>query len=450
MRILIYSTNFAPEPTGIGKYSGEMATWFSEKGHEVRVVAAPPYYPNWSVAQAYKKWPFYRKEQSGVYQNGRSSSLIVYRCPIWVPKNPSGLTRILHMATFAISSLPVMLKQIVWQPELVITVAPAFMCAPAGLLTAKLSGAGSWLHIQDFEIDVAFEMGFLKGKLVKKLTMGLERIIMSGFDTVSTISHRMIEKLRQKSIVENKIVFLPNWVDINQIEPLAQPLRYRKLLHIGLEQKVVLFSGSLAGKQGLMVIPEVAKILSYRDDIVFLICGDGIMKGELQAASRDLKNVKFLDLQPLENLSELLSTADIHLLTQSPDAQDLVLPSKLSGMLASGRPVIATSHENTEISSVVRNCGFVVPPENAMAISDAIFGLIEEPELMAEFGNAARQYTIDYLSHSRVLSNLDLQIEQRHLGSNKPRKGAKLVSKFVSLATFFMWLIGVVRSRLSF
>src|SRR6266478_7683146 len=137
MRILIYSANFAPEPTGIGKYSGEMAWWLAEHGHEVRVVCAPPYYPNWQVDKKYR-WPLYRRE--------RWRGVDVWRAPLWVPKSPNGLTRILHLLSFAITSFPVMLWQIAWRPHVVLTVAPAFMCAPAGLLTAWLCRAKRWLQ----------------------------------------------------------------------------------------------------------------------------------------------------------------------------------------------------------------------------------------------------------------------------------------------------------------
>jgi len=103
MKILVCSTNFAPEPTGIGKYSGEMAAWLAARGHEVRAVAAPPYYPTWRVAGNYR-WPPYRREQwSGVE---------VWRAPLWVPKSPHGLTRVLHLLSFAVMSFPVMLRQV--------------------------------------------------------------------------------------------------------------------------------------------------------------------------------------------------------------------------------------------------------------------------------------------------------------------------------------------------
>jgi len=121
VRILIYGINYAPELTGIGKYSGEMAAWLVAQGHDVRVVAAPPYYPEWKVAEGYScKW--YGRENLAVQ---------VWHCPVYVPGKLSGLKRILHLASFALSSLPVMLRQIFWRPDVVFVVEPSLFCALA-------------------------------------------------------------------------------------------------------------------------------------------------------------------------------------------------------------------------------------------------------------------------------------------------------------------------------
>ena len=103
MRILIHGVNFSPELTGIGKYSGEMAAWLAQRGHEVRVVTAPPYYPDWRVGEGY----------SGVaYRTEKWQGVLVYRCPLWVPARPGGLTRLMHLMSFAVASLPVRLRQV--------------------------------------------------------------------------------------------------------------------------------------------------------------------------------------------------------------------------------------------------------------------------------------------------------------------------------------------------
>src|ERR1700730_5483501 len=223
MRILLYSVNFAPEPTGIGKYSGEMAEWLVDQGHSVRVVAAPPYYPMWKVDPAYAR-PLYRREQW--------RGVDVWRAPLWVPKVPGGLPRVLHLMSFAFSSFPLMVRQIFWRPHLVITVAPAFLCSPAGLVTARLCGAESWLHLQDFEVDLAFRMGLLKGKLLQRLVLRMERWILRRFDSVSSISSRMVELLLHKGVELKRTRYFPNWVDISTIKPSADRGNYRTQLGI--------------------------------------------------------------------------------------------------------------------------------------------------------------------------------------------------------------------------
>jgi len=401
MRILIYSANFAPEPTGIGKYSGDMAWWLADHGHEVRVVCAPPYYPTWQVDKKYR-WPLYRREQW--------RGVDVWRTPLWVPKAPNGLTRILHLLSFAITSFPVMLWQIAWRPDVVFTVAPAFMCAPAGLLTAWLCRAKRWLHLQDFEVDVAFRMGLLKGRLLQRIALRMESSLLRRFDTVSTISGRMMERLRAKGVIVGKTRYLPNWVDLTRIKPPKNG-SYRKQLGIPKDAIVALFSGTLSGKQGLMVIPEAARLLRARRDIVFVVCGEGVMKSELEGAAEGLPNIRFIPLQPSGRVSDLLAIADMHLLPQSPDAADLVLPSKLSGMLASGRPVIATCRTGTEISEIVSQCGLVVAPENSMELAHAVTDLADDPETRILLGRSARSFAEENFGRDAVLSAIFAPVE---------------------------------------
>jgi len=299
-----------------------------------------------------------------------------------------------------------MLLQVFWRPDVVMTVAPAFVCAPVGWLTARLCGAKAWLHIQDFEVDVAFQMGLLKGKLLQRLVLASERWLLRRFDVVSTISRKMMERLNKKGVAPDKVSFFPNWVDIDHVHPLAKPSSYRAELGIAPDAIVILFSGSLGNKQGLMVIPEAARRLVQVLTVVFVVCGDGVMKPELEAAAKELPNLKLLPLQPFARLSELLGLADIHLLTQSADAEDLVLPSKLTGMLASGRPVIATCRAGTEIAVVVQHCGLVAAPGDGAALALAILQLINDVASRLRLGTQARAYAEANLSRDSVLGRL--------------------------------------------
>lgn len=394
MKILIYSANYAPEPTGIGKYSSEMAEWLVKAGHEVRVVCAPPYYPDWKLGEGYRAWLYSTETLNGVQ---------VHRAPLWVPSRLNGTTRILHLLSFAASSFPSMLRQVFWRPDVVWTVVPAFFCAPGGWLTARLCGARAWMHVQDFEIDVAFKLGMLEGGWLKKSVAAVERFIFRRFDRVSTISHRMLVRAREKGVRTKRLTFFPNWVNTELIKPLTGPSEYRAELGLPDNAVVALYSGSLGAKHGLPMIPEVARKLAHIENLFFVVCGNGVLKPHLEAAAAELPNLKLLPLQPLERLGQLLGLADIHLLPQSPGAEDLVMPSKLSGMLASGRPVVATCHLDTELASAVFGKGLVVPPEDIDALAQAVERLALAPNLRDSLGDAGRRYAEAHLVTDVVL-----------------------------------------------
>ena len=394
MKILIHGPNFFPEVIGIGKYTDEMASWFSSHGHDVRVVTAPPYYPAWRVSENYRSYLYTLESRNGA---------TVYRRPLWVPRKPAGVSRIIHLLSFALSSFPVMLRLVCWRPNLVWVVEPTFLCAPNGLLVAKLSGSKAWLHIQDFEIDAALDLGLLKISFLRRWVQGFEGWIMRRFDRVSTISNRMVERTTRRGVRPESTILFPNWVDTSLIHPLKSANNYRHELDISDEMVVALYSGNMGNKQGLEILAEVARSLQHEARICFVFCGNGSGREVLVRACEALPNVHFMDLQPLNRLNELLNLADIHLLPQRADAADLVMPSKLTGMLASGKAIIATAHEGTELAAVVRKCGLVVPPEQPDEFSEAILRLAGDPQIRKTLGRNGRELAERELSKDIVL-----------------------------------------------
>ena len=192
MRVLILGINFYPEPTSTGKYTGELAAYLSQQGYQVRVVTAPPYYPHWRVAAGYHAGCYTRESWQGVE---------IRRCPLWVPRRPTGLTRLLHLASFALSCIPVLTGQIKWKPQVVLCVAPTLMNAPGALLLSRRCKAKSWLHLQDFELDAALGLGLLPGgRWLARLVGWVERFLLNKFDRVSTISGRMLARLADKGV----------------------------------------------------------------------------------------------------------------------------------------------------------------------------------------------------------------------------------------------------------
>lgn len=400
MRILIYSINYFPEPTGIGKFNGEMAEWLANHGHEVVIITAPPYYPWWQVQQPYRSW---------IYRTELIKKVKVHRCPLWVPHRLRGVKRLLHLFSFALTSIPLLLIQLFKRPDIIVVLEPTLFCAPAALGLARLSGARTWLHVQDFEVDAAMGLGLVKAKAAVSTAAKIESWLMSCFDRVSTISDSMLERLVTKGITRGKDVLLPNWVDVQDIFPLPKASIYRAELGIEDDKCVALYSGSMGEKQGLEILLAAARSLQAESRLLFVLCGEGGARERLMRTGKELNNVRWLPLQPVEKLNELLNLADVHLLPQRAEVADLVMPSKLLGMLASGRPILVTAHPGTQLAKMVSSCGKVVEPGNAREVAQGLLELLHAPQERERLGVEARR-AAQVWDKSSVLRSFENQL----------------------------------------
>jgi colanic acid biosynthesis glycosyl transferase WcaI len=383
LRILIVALNYAPELVGCAKYTSELAEDLVRRGHVVEVVTGPPYYPDWTVGPGYSGARWSRENFNGV---------TVHRTPLYVPAQPTGLKRIAHLASFGAAALPAAVGAARrFRPDLVFAVAPTLAAAAAAVVAAKVCGARTWLHVQDFEVDAAFDLGMLRNRWARTIALGLEARLFGLFDRVSSISPAMVDRLKIKGVALERTVEFRNWVDVEAVQVLASSnTPYRKELGIPDDRIVALYSGNMAGKQGLEMLGSVARALQKAGaPVSFLLCGDGPARLALEADFAGMDHVHFLPLQPVERLAELLGTADIHLLPQRPEAADLVLPSKLTGILASGRPVVAMAEPGSGLAREVEGCGLAVPP-TPEAFTRAILTLAAAPDLRRTLGTAGR------------------------------------------------------------
>lgn len=407
MRILIVGINYAPEFIGIGKYTAEAAEWLVTRGHEVRVICAPPYYPSWKVQKPYSAWKFSHEIIAGVD---------VFRCPIWVPQHPTGLKRIIHLGSFALSSIPICISQLFWKPDIIVAIEPPLFGAVVALFGAKFMRTKSWLHIQDFELDAAMGLGMIPGRLA--CGMGIfERWFMGKFDRVSTISNAMRELIHQKGVSPDKVCLFPNWVDCGALMPLERRDSLRSEWKISNDTKVILYAGNIGKKQGLELLLPVAKtFLSKRPNVLFVIVGEGSAKAHLERmVSEDgLTNIIFKPLQPIEKLGALLATADIHLILQLQGAADTVMPSKLTGILAAGGVVLATAEESTELYKVViqNEVGQVVPPGSSANIEMGIKSLLDDIVLLKRYRYNARKFAETNLHKETILRGFEQELSR--------------------------------------
>jgi colanic acid biosynthesis glycosyl transferase WcaI len=326
-----------------------------------------------------------------------------------VPRQPSGIKRLLHLFSFALTSIPMLLLHISRRPDVLIVLEPTLFCAPAALGLAQLSGTRTWLHVQDFEVDAALGLGMVKVKGLGGAAVKIERWLMNCFDRVSSISDNMMGLLALKGVPQELRVLLPNWVDAREIHPVHGNNSFRTRLGIGANTCVALYSGNMGEKQGLEILLEAAKLMHEEPDMLIVICGEGSAKERLMQIGAGLTNVRWLPLQPIEQLNELLNLADIHLLPQRADVADLVMPSKLLGMLASGRPILATAHSGTQLAKVVLSCGKVVEPGNAQGVAQGLLELLHAPQQREQLGAIARKVAGEW-DKTKVLSEFEIQL----------------------------------------
>lgn len=409
MRLLFVSLNFAPEPTATGKYTGEMAKWFADRGHDVEVIAGLPHYPQWKVWESYRRRGFRREQLEGVS---------VMRAPHSVPDaaNVSSLARITMESSFTLASLWWWSRLLIRRRrfDVVIAVCPPMQDALVPWLYGLLRRVPWVFHVQDFQVDAAMRLNMLKGKVLGRALYSIENFFLSRATAVSSITPAMCRRAIEKGAKPDNTWCVPNWADIDSVVPGPHVNEFREELGVSSEQILVMYAGGLGTKQGLEVVLTAASMLGDDKRFQFVLIGGGSAREGLlrQARELHLDNLEFLELQPKERLPAMLTAADIHLVIQRRNAADLVMPSKLTNILAAGRPTIATAEQGTALWDVLEDegAGRCVAPEDPEALVVALREVADSKERREAMGQNARRYAEANLGQNAILERFETRL----------------------------------------
>lgn len=406
---LLISNFYAPELTGIGKYNGELMAWLSTQGHQCSVVAPYPYYPAWQVYPSYREMA--KRYHQEVQTNGPHPSVTIYRCPHYIPSKPTGVKRILSDFSFFISALWQVIDLLRHKKfTYVIAVAPSFQLVLLGLLYKRICGATLIYHIQDLQIDAAQELGMIKWPSVLRLMYKVEQLMLKHADYVSSISEGMIHKIKAK--YDRSVILFPNWTDPARFYPMTDKQAIRNRLGLCESANIILYSGAIGEKQGLQELLQSAQDLRFREDIRFVICSSGPYYEKLVslAADMQLERVQFMRLLSPEDHNQLLNAADVHLVLQKANTNDLMMPSKLTSIFSVGGLALVTANPSSSLYALIstHKMGYLTQQENRFALTSSILELVDRPP--ADLPRNARAYAENYLFIDKVIPQFLSQI----------------------------------------
>ena len=255
--------------------------------------------------------------------------------------------------------------------------------------------------LQDFHSDSINAM-------LQRVNQFLVRRAASNVALGETMRRRLIEN---KGAPAARTTIIADWADTTAVAP--GPKRNAFSETHGLADKfVVMHSGNIGLSQSLETVVEAAALLREIADLQIVFVGEGVKKAELQAraAALSLTNVTFLPFTPKERLGESFASADVFVVSLQSGLAGYIVPSKLYGILAAGRPYVAAVEASCEVASITRTheCGLVAEPGDARQLADRILTFYRDRELLRRCGENARRVSLSFDRRGQVAKYMDL------------------------------------------
>jgi glycosyltransferase involved in cell wall biosynthesis len=339
------------------------------------------------------------------WENVRSRNGVgISRVPHWTLPKRRLLFKALNYISFARATRTLLRRM--ERPDVVVFETDPFLLAFEADRLRERTGCRLVGYLQDIYPDVAVALKRIPDAWpVRRLRQRLFDVYRRC-DRIIVLSADMRQLLLDGGLSGDRVEVIPNWADTQVIQPQSHNNEFRRR-HNLLGQFVVMYSGNLGLTQRLEQFLAAAQLLTDQRQIQFVFVGNGSQRTQLERSARDrlLSNVQFLDYQPMSELSDSLSAANLHLIPLTAELNRCLMPSKLYGILAAGRPFLTNAMPETELHSIATQhlVGLTVPPDSPQAVADTIRNAAADPTTLDEMGQRARRLATEQYTRTRVI-----------------------------------------------
>jgi colanic acid biosynthesis glycosyl transferase WcaI len=408
--ILFVSYFFAPDGLSTAVLMSELAQDLRAKGHRVTVLTTTPHYNDEPEAAARQPLrPYWGRWVQESELNG-IRVLHVYAAP----KGSRVWSRALDYARYHVLGTLLGLFA-VERPDVLLAPSPPLTIGLQVWLLGLVRRAPFVYNVQEIYPDIAVKLGVLRNRALIWAMEEVEQFIYRRAARVSVISERFRRTLETKQVPADKLRVIANFVDTDFVRPAARENAFSAECRVG-SKFTVLYAGNIGLTQGLETVLEAAQRLAGVRDIQFLIVGGGARREWLaqQLAERQVTNVTLLAYQPRSRVPEIYASADLCLVPMKAGTARDTFPSKVYTIMAAGRGVVASAEPDTELAWVVEQagCGWVIPPEDAAALSDAVQYAYAHREELLDRGARGRTYVVAHHSREAIAHKYDELIRE--------------------------------------
>lgn len=409
MHILIMAQHYAPEEVSGAVLATDLAEELINRGHQVTFVTCAPNYPYGRVCSGYKNNLWNEEVRNGV-RVIRTWSFISQQKTFW--------RQILGYASFSVTALLGAFKS--GRPDVIFSYSPPLPLGVTAWLYSRLKRTPWVLRVEDLYPDTAVKAGQIKNRLAIHLFYWIEKFLYLRAEHISLISDTFKQNLLDKGIENNKLSVTPVWADPERIMPMPKKNGFREKYRLE-NRFVVMYTGNLGNTSALEDLLASAVYLKEDANIIFIIIGEGVKKTLLQnyVQNNFLENVIFLPYQPRQEYASVLAAADIGVVTLNVILSDTSLPSKTFNIMASARPILAITPDQSEIARLITStqCGVNVPPGQHEKIANTIRLLVQHPGNLDVMGSNGRKVLEEFYSSRVCIDSLEQimkKVCQRH------------------------------------